>query len=34
MSLLVTLTTDLGDIYSAQLKAMLYRRLPRVPSST
>ncbi|MFZ0831291.1 MAG: SAM-dependent chlorinase/fluorinase [Thermoplasmata archaeon] len=28
MSLLVTLTTDLGDIYSAQLKAMLYRRLP------
>ena len=28
MSPLVTLTTDLGDVYGAQLKAMLYRRLP------
>jgi S-adenosyl-L-methionine hydrolase (adenosine-forming) len=28
MSPLVTLTTDLGDTYAAQLKAMLYRRLP------
>lgn len=25
---LVTLTTDLGDVYAAQMKAMLYRRLP------
>jgi S-adenosyl-L-methionine hydrolase (adenosine-forming) len=28
MSPLVTLTSDLGDVYGAQLKAMLYRRLP------
>ncbi|MGA7861626.1 MAG: SAM-dependent chlorinase/fluorinase [Thermoplasmata archaeon] len=28
MSALVTLTTDLGDVYGAQMKAMLYRRLP------
>ena len=28
MSPLVTLSTDLGDVYGAQLKAMLYRRLP------
>jgi S-adenosyl-L-methionine hydrolase (adenosine-forming) len=28
MSPLVTLTTDLGDVYGAQVKAMLYRRLP------
>jgi S-adenosyl-L-methionine hydrolase (adenosine-forming) len=28
MSPLVTLTTDLGDTYAAQVKAMLYRRLP------
>lgn len=28
MSPLVTLTTDLGDVYAAQLKAVLYQRLP------
>lgn len=28
MSPLVTLTTDLGDVYAAQMKAVLYRRLP------
>lgn len=28
MTPLVTLTTDLGDVYGAQLKAVLYRRLP------
>ena len=28
MSPLVTLTTDLGDAYAAQVKAVLYRRLP------
>jgi S-adenosyl-L-methionine hydrolase (adenosine-forming) len=28
MSRLVTLTTDVGDVYAAQMKAMLYRRLP------
>jgi S-adenosylmethionine hydrolase len=28
MSPIVTLTTDLGDVYGAQMKAMLYRRLP------
>lgn len=28
MSPLVTLTTDLGDVYGAQMKAVLYRRLP------
>jgi S-adenosyl-L-methionine hydrolase (adenosine-forming) len=28
MSPLVTLTTDIGDVYAAQMKAMLYRRLP------
>jgi S-adenosyl-L-methionine hydrolase (adenosine-forming) len=27
MSPLVTLTTDIGDVYAAQMKAMLYRRL-------
>jgi S-adenosyl-L-methionine hydrolase (adenosine-forming) len=28
MNPLVTLTTDVGDVYAAQMKAMLYRRLP------
>ncbi len=28
MSPLVTLTTDIGEAYAAQMKAMLYRRLP------
>lgn len=28
MSPLVTLTTDTGEVYAAQMKAMLYRRLP------
>jgi S-adenosyl-L-methionine hydrolase (adenosine-forming) len=28
MSPLVTLTTDIGNVYAAQMKAMLYRRLP------
>jgi S-adenosyl-L-methionine hydrolase (adenosine-forming) len=28
MTSMVTLTTDVGDVYAAQLKAMLYRRLP------